>query len=161
MEKFNRKPNSACSHCLLPIYRRPAQLAKGEVFCSVLCSNYRKKVVVHCSVCGVAVPTKKRAKTCSRTCANKSRIGAKYNQGRPHDIVHKSVKLRQTLISERGQKCNRCPFDFAEILHVHHVIERCNGGTDDHDNLELLCPNCHTMHHYLLKLLARRKKMEG
>src|SRR5689334_1348218 len=28
-------------------------------------------------------------------------------------------------------------------LHVHHVIERKNGGTDDPDNLVTLCAACH------------------
>lgn len=160
MEKFKRNPNSECAHCHAPLYRRPWQLAKGEVFCSVACSNYRKKVVIQCSVCGVVVPTRKRAKTCSRTCANKSRLGSKYNNGRPNDIVHKSVKTRQALVAERGGKCNRCPFTVIEILHVHHIVERCNGGTDEHSNLELLCPNCHTWHHYLLKQQIKASKKE-
>ena len=31
---------------------------------------------------------------------------------------------------------------------VHHIIPVCEGGTEDQDNLILLCPNCHKMAHY-------------
>jgi len=45
-------------------------------------------------------------------------------------------------------KCQVCGYnEFIDILEVHHIIERCNGGTDDNGNLILLCPNCHRKAH--------------
>jgi hypothetical protein len=120
------------------------------VFCSVTCSNIRnKKECVTCVVCGNLIQRRKHAITCSRECSNKHRRGTKYNQGRPRDNATKSKRLKKQLFLTRPKKCNRCDFDKYEILHVHHIIEKSNGGTDDLNNLELLCPNCHYWHHYI------------
>ena len=43
--------------------------------------------------------------------------------------------------------CEKCNNDNYSILQVHHIIERCNGGTDEESNLLLLCPNCHMTEH--------------
>ena len=48
----------------------------------------------------------------------------------------------------RGPNCEKCHNDNFAIIQVHHIIERSVGGTDDHTNLQLLCPNCHMTHHY-------------
>lgn len=40
-------------------------------------------------------------------------------------------------------KCAVCSFD--EVVEVHHIIPQRAGGTDDPDNLILLCPNHHAM----------------
>ena len=53
-----------------------------------------------------------------------------------------------------GRRCQRC-FTKERILsngssslHVHHVIERNKpGGTDERENLEVLCPRCHKREH--------------
>lgn len=55
---------------------------------------------------------------------------------------------RKTAFNNLPHKCNRCGWDECiDILQVHHI---------DHDktnvsieNLEILCPNCHTLYHYL------------
>lgn len=48
----------------------------------------------------------------------------------------------------RGVVCEICKFSKTNILVVHHVIERCNGGSDNLENLKLICPNCHAEIHY-------------
>ncbi len=42
-----------------------------------------------------------------------------------------------------GSKCFICSFD--EVVEVHHIIPRHKGGTDDIENLALLCPNHHAL----------------
>lgn len=42
-------------------------------------------------------------------------------------------------------------------LDLHHVIQKSKGGTDDHSNLLLLCPN----HHRLAHFLSRRIRTGG
>lgn len=44
-----------------------------------------------------------------------------------------------------GEKCELCSYDLT--IDVHHIIEKKNGGTDDLDNLCILCPNCHALVH--------------
>ena len=155
MDNYKRKPNCSCKECGREIYRRPFQLEKGHVFCSTKCANIRNKKVHPCPVCGNEVYGRKNSLTCSRRCSNIHRTGTRYKVGRPRDKVAVLRTIRSELIAERGGKCNRCPFSMVEILQIHHIIERSNGGTDDPSNLEVLCPNCHTMHHYLTKTSMR------
>lgn len=91
----------------------------------------------------------KNAKTCSRACANKNRIGIKYKIGRPRDkvVTERAQKIR--LIAQRGTKCERCGYSKLEILHVHHKDR--DRDNNDLSNLELICPNCHYEEHYLEK----------
>jgi len=35
------------------------------------------------------------------------------------------------------------------LLRVHHIVPVSLGGTDEIENLVLLCPNCHTLVHLL------------
>lgn len=45
-----------------------------------------------------------------------------------------------------GFECNRCSAAGSR-LHVHHIEYRSEGGSDDLDNLETLCPDCHADEH--------------
>lgn len=40
------------------------------------------------------------------------------------------------------QDCGRTP-DYLMLLHVHHIIPRRDGGTNDPSNLITLCSGCH------------------
>ena len=44
-------------------------------------------------------------------------------------------------------KCECCGFLDKRILIVHHIDRDTTNNTKD--NLELLCPNCHALEHYL------------
>lgn len=148
-----RKNNTICSECNKPIYRRPFQMAKGLVFCSVKCSNKRKKTAEQlCPICGNVVIKLRRAKYCNKTCANEA-IRRLPRKPRSNKLRH----WRRALILKRGSKCNRCPIDYVAILEVHHIIEKCNGGSDDEDNLEVLCPTCHTIHHHETRIKKKQK----
>ena len=43
--------------------------------------------------------------------------------------------------------CAKCIFPLGSIYHVHHDVPYSEGGTDNLDNLELVCPNCHMKIH--------------
>ncbi len=149
---YVRKPNCKCKECGKEIYRRPFQLAKGGPYCSTKCSNIRnKKEDPKCVICEVLILRREHAITCSRKCSNKYRKGIVYKIGRPQDKSLKIRRAKEMLVLERGAKCNRCTFNVVEVLHVHHIVEKCNGGTDYDSNLQLLCPNCHALHHFLNK----------
>lgn len=45
------------------------------------------------------------------------------------------------------KKCQACGYNEYPILQIHHIIEKHNGGTNDFDNLIVLCPNCHKKAH--------------
>lgn len=150
MEKYVRRPNCYCKTCNKEIYRRPFQIAKGNVYCNHECYAISCTILVACIICGNKYKKGLHKKTCSRACSNKLRIGNKYNQvGRvSKDKVKTNRALKIRLIELRGAKCERCPYSKVKILHVHHKIRRADGGSNDIDNLELVCPNCHSEEHY-------------
>jgi hypothetical protein len=60
-----------------------------------------------------------------------------------------SVSLKQQVFKQYDNKCYACGFSIRMILRVHHIIPMSLGGTDEIENLVLLCPNCHTLVHLL------------
>lgn len=150
-EVFMRRSNATCLECGKGIYRRPFQLTKGPVFCTRKCANVRnKRPEVKCAICDNVVDRNKRAKYCSKICANAAirRFPRKPRSDKPRN-------WRYLLIVGRGGKCNRCPTDYVAVLEVHHIIERCNGGTDEEENLEVLCPTCHAIHHHEIRIKGK------
>ena len=153
---MNRRPNTHCSVCEKPIYRRPSQITSGSVYCSNTCNGIAQRSEQICPICSTAYIGRK--KTCSRTCANKSRAGISYTGKNKSNKAVLGGRLKEQLAKLRGGTCERCGENNYAILQVHHKTERYRGGTDDVKNLELLCPNCHMTHHYG-KSLYHEKKM--
>lgn len=148
---ISSKPfNCKCEVCNKDLYRKPYQLKKneGKAFCSMECFNRRNYSPKICPICSLPFSGNKDRITCSRACSNKSRTGKLYKIGSPNDRVSNVKKLKVKLLLERGNACELCKFDNINVLQVHHIVERKNGGSDDLENLKLLCPNCHCTIHY-------------
>lgn len=47
-------------------------------------------------------------------------------------------------------ECKFCFFDDKDVLHVHHIIPRSQGGDDSEENTITLCANCHAKVHRLI-----------
>ena len=142
---MHRNPNCSCHTCEKPIYRRPSQIV-GNVFCSSeCCGKFQRLNEKLCPICGNSFTGHK--KTCSRSCSNKSRTGIKYDGTNSNNKSTKSKRLRFEIASKRSGKCEECGNENYNILQIHHIIERCNGGSDEESNLQLLCPNCHYTKH--------------
>lgn len=71
----------------------------------------------------------------------------KYEKGRVNKFDRKH-RLKIMLAEARGAKCEECKCDNFAILQVHHIKERAQGGSDEPENLKLLCANCHGVQHY-------------
>ncbi len=56
-------------------------------------------------------------------------------------------EVRLVVFEKYGFKCNKCNVNDPNVLDVHHLTPRHKGGSDDIDNLELLCANCHRKAH--------------
>ena len=42
-------------------------------------------------------------------------------------------------------KCNACNILLPPTFEIDHIVELRDGGTDTYDNLQALCPNCHSL----------------
>lgn len=64
------------------------------------------------------------------------------------NIMQLSSRTLSKLLNRLGISCFKCGWDKASC-DVHHIIPKKVGGTDDHSNLTVLCPNCHREAHAL------------
>lgn len=72
--------------------------------------------------------------------------------------IPKGTRTRWSAVyKSRGFKCEVCSFD--DVIEVHHIISKKAGGTDEHSNLILLCPNHHALIHAGLLYLNPKKFM--
>jgi len=60
-----------------------------------------------------------------------------------------STSLKQQVLEKYNGRCYVCGFSIDVVLRAHHTIPVSLGGTDEIENLALLCPNCHTLIHLL------------
>ena len=150
-----RNPNCKCFVCELPLYRRPKELknSNGKAFCSRLCygKHYhpgKTRLDKICEYCNSTYNAKTiEQRFCSHSCVNSSRKGIKYDGLNIKNKALKSKRLKFLLVKDRNPLCENCSNDNYNILEVHHIIERCKGGTDELSNLLLLCPDCHSTIH--------------
>jgi 5-methylcytosine-specific restriction endonuclease McrA len=151
MDEYIRNPNTKCTVCEKPVYRRPVQLKQsgGRAFCGQSCYGIASRKEIPCVMCSAPILASAHKRTCSRSCSNKYRVGIKYKIGRPRDKAQEIRAIKIRLLEQRGGTCERCGYAKIEILHVHHKDQ--NRKNNDFANLELICPNCHYEEHYLEK----------
>ena len=155
-ERYARNPNTKCSVCGKPIYRRPLEIKSGKVFCDRLCYGVSIRKEKPCVVCSKPMLSSLNKKTCSRSCANINRAGIAYGTNSLKDKVKSQRALKIRLLKARGKHCERCHYDKYEILQIHHKNRNRNNNTLE--NLELICPNCHYEEHFLEKSWLRKLK---
>lgn len=149
-----------CNCCNKEINRKPSVIKKNNnSFCSKICKDsfYTKQVEVFCTHCNkisLKKPFDLNASEsgnlfCSRSCFvswnNTKRIGEKHPRYR-----NDSTNYRRNALDNNEKECNRCGYnEYLEILEVHHKdYDRNNNHID---NLEVLCPNCHKIEHFIKK----------
>ncbi len=152
---MRRNPNCKCKICEKSVYRRPFQVAGGNVYCSRQCTGLDQRKEKMCKIC--TKPYVGAKQTCSRACANKARTGITYTKEGKFDKAYRGSLLKEKVAIKRGGVCEQCSENNYAILQIHHKKERRQGGTDRLSNLKLLCPNCHATHH-LGKSLFEEKK---
>lgn len=132
-----------CEQCGTSFTHISSRANKAK-YCSTTCyyKSLRHKGTVeytcqHCSKIFNGSPSHKR-KYCSISCTNKSKKGI----WKPSFETVRKNMLRRNMITF----CNRCGYDeHKSILGVHHKDR--NPRNNDLSNLEVLCPNCHSLEH--------------
>lgn len=134
---------SACKECGT-MFSHIASRANKAKYCSPPCyhkamsrKGTAEYVCVHCGVKFLDAPSHKR-KYCSKVCVNK----AAKNQWKPtFTTVRKKMAVRGWLSA-----CEQCGYDkHPEILGVHHKDR--DRKNNERSNLQVLCPNCHSIKH--------------
>ena len=156
-----------CSNCGGELERSQSYLndknktKSGLVFCSLSCSTsywHKKKrnenKEYHCEWCGKPEVTRKKLRCCSYECwqnLKKKQFLDNWLSGNYKGTKGrvKSKWIKDYLIEKQGEKCSKCglneinPISKTIPLEQHHK----DGNKKNHsfENLELLCPNHHSL----------------
>ena len=58
---------------------------------------------------------------------------------------HYSTTHRIEIAYKSEYKCNACGLLLPPTFQIDHIVELRHGGKDEYDNLQALCPNCHSL----------------
>lgn len=155
----------SCDHCGTEYTAEKRYLSRGQGryysrSCSSKATHMRNKPDsnVVCAQCGVRFyksESKKKGSLsglffCTRVCKDTAqRIGGIEAIQPPHygNIIQ---SYRQLAFKYYEAKCYKCGYNkYPEVLEVNHID--CDRTNNHIDNLEILCPTCHTEYHFLTK----------
>lgn len=129
---------------------------KNAKYCNRECCNKfkpkfrgkrRRQLRANCELCGKdygVIPNSNQGRNrfCSLECYRDYRISGLSGEVSSHPHTQ-----RKRLMVLRGPKCEDCGFNAVpEILQIHHLDRNRRNGS--HDNVLLLCPNCHAIRHF-------------
>lgn len=135
-----------CKYCGTPLEN------DKNTFCDRSCSAkhnnpiYRVKTAKLCLNCGTPL-TNRESVYCSMRCFGEYKFNKKTLQLFYDGKIERSLTLRKILTYLFGDKCGKCGMPNVWngdplTLEVHHI----DGNSDNNfpNNLQLLCPNCHS-----------------
>lgn len=122
----------------------PKLREKTAKYCGRKCYSIALKnigsIIVKCKHCEKnfkTSPSKKRI-YCSRQCINKENK----KTFKPSFVCVRNAMIRRGMV----EKCEKCGYnEFKKILGIHHKDR--NRKNNNLDNLQVLCPNCHSIEH--------------
>lgn len=121
-----------------------------------------------CVNCGNPIPSTRRsnAKYCSEHCQRRASLTSEV-RNKIVERGRRKSKRHPDLLFAFECKCAICGWsipqwrpgyekhEYAGGCEVHHIVPISQGGTEESDNLILLCPNCHKMAH--VGIIAREQ----
>lgn len=122
-------------------------------FCSQSCSSSMKRdraiksTCISCSNEFTALYNNK--KFCSKPCKQR------YYRAQSKVIDNSLSTIKK---NSKNKTCEICGWKETSC-DVHHIVEQCNGGTNEKTNLIVLCPNHHRMVHRNLVSLEQLNKI--
>lgn len=114
----------------------------------------RKRKIIYCKYCGVLLNNSHKI-----YCNNICQMNYQYNEyinnwkkGNENGLKGKyglSNHIRRYMLEQNNYKCSKCgfdginPFSKKSVLEIHHIDG--NYKNNNEYNLDVLCPNCHSM----------------
>ena len=154
----SKKAKRLCAYCGEPFEIKQSE---DDVCCSWECRVARSKTEVwptrtkllrECQECGNefwARPShvlRRGGKFCSTRCMG---LAKRLELPPPPPAFYLSAywkDIRQTILERDCNACRQCGFS-GRGLHIHHIVEKRNGGGEDIGNLMTLCNQCHSKLH--------------
>lgn len=141
-----------CSYCETELNRKPADKKRYKnLFCNRYCRDKFKikKVKVKCANCNKEIEKSprdiKKSESGNLFC-NKSCFATFNNYNKKRNYKNGEFSYRELAFRSLPKKCNRCGYKkYTSILEVHHKDH--NRENNIINNLEILCPNCHSIEH--------------
>ena len=62
----------------------------------------------------------------------------------PTSILDFSTRTTRKILKRLNKGCSNCGWDLGGC-DIHHILPKKKGGSNDHFNLTILCPNCHRL----------------
>lgn len=120
----------------------------------VRCSECKK---IKCLICGDIFEGRKDKTLLCKKCRRNVKHSQKNNENLK--LLDVSTRTISKILKRANKGCSICNWN-ESTCDIHHIIERKNGGTDENDNLIVVCPNCHRIIHttkkYSLDFLKER-----
>ncbi len=144
-----------CDHCGCE-YERLKRFLVQTHGCSPKCLSWLKgeRVLVTCAHCNLEHEKKKsqlnNSKSglyfCSRKCKDEGQSYLEEIQPDHYGLGNGKYDYRQRALNYYGPKCNSCGYSAnLAAIEVHHKDK--NRDNNEINNLEVLCANCHAIHH--------------
>lgn len=122
--------------------------------CSVACMSKRRekeRVRIKCAICATEIITlrSRNRKYCSSSCKITGLAAMKIERFKTSRLFGrwKDSKAMKKYLLEKYGCCQRCGWkEEVNVLEAHHKDRNRRNNTEE--NVDLICPNCHSIDHY-------------
>lgn len=146
---LNRR-NKFCCHSCSASYNNHGVCRNSKRIHDTAKIKRAKFIELTCEFCGtIFKQTKHEQRFCKASCSSSKRKFDIFKQIESNTFTGYYRKYREYLIWKFGAKCMRCGWDEVNVMTNKCPIELehkdGNSSNNKLDNLELLCPNCHSL----------------
>lgn len=137
--------STICQRCGKITFKQPSKL-HNKTFCSIQCSNKSRIKPGHCLNCGKQT-TRVSKKYCSALCHQIVISHFAINKIENGTFSGSMSTMRKYLIFKRGRRCEVCRNEMWQLNLIPLEVNHIDGNSENNklDNVELICPNCHTL----------------
>lgn len=143
--------DTICGECQIAFSARVSEILRGNgKFCTRTCANrYNNRGRKMSEETKEKMKNSLRAYYKNNPKATRQAFlnGQKSQRGKnkpPKTILDMAKRTTGKILRRLKIPCSYCGWNKG-VCDIHHIIPKREGGTDEHDNLSYLCPNCHRL----------------